>query len=197
MTRLPSSQQRLLFSLLLLLLHFPTVSSWQILSPKAASPSSTRRQALLHLLPIATRTTALITILTTSAPPPAKARAPGSKDIAESVTQIQDAVVALQALLQNWDQYATIDAEGRAGSTDAARRILGGIAPQAGRTAIEVAQKTPLYRMDGAFHAIRQQAAALEEEDSSWLGALDLPRFEELVERILFALQKADGDFYS
>ena len=122
------------------------------------------------------------------------ARVPGSKDAAEAVQQIEGAFDDLRKLRDNWGSYATIDAEGRAGSTDAARRILGGIAPQSGRAAIEVANATPLYRIDGAFSAIRQAAI---EETIDWASNLDLVRFEELVERILFAIQKADGDFYS
>lgn len=131
--------------------------------------------------------------------PPAWARAPGSRDLSESTAQIQDAAAALKGLQQNFDDYATVDAEGRAGSTDAARRILGGIAPQSGSVAIEVAKATPLYRIDGAFKAVR--FAAIDGDDDNgttkWTENLDLSRFEELVERILFALQKADGDFYS
>ena len=127
------------------------------------------------------------------------ARTPGSKDISEAARQIQGALDDLKKLRDNWSNYATIDAEGRAGSTDAARRILGGIAPQSGKAAIEVAKATPLYRIDGAFAAIRQ--AAIDDdnlsEEEAWVASLDLIRFEELVEHVLFAIQKADGDFYS
>uniref|UniRef100_A0A7S1VY35 Imelysin-like domain-containing protein n=1 Tax=Ditylum brightwellii TaxID=49249 RepID=A0A7S1VY35_9STRA len=126
---------------------------------------------------------------------PAFARTPGSKDVTEAIHQIQDAAHDLQKLQKAWSQYATIDAEGRAGSTDGARRILGGIAPQSGVAAIEVAKSTPLYRIDGAFTLIRNEA--LGASDESWTVALDLLTFDELADRILFAIQKADGDFYS
>jgi hypothetical protein len=90
----------------------------------------------------------------------AQARAPGSKDVSEAVAQIQDAAQDLRKLQSEWSLYTVIDPEGRAGSTDGARRILGGIAPQAGDAAIAVAKKTPLYRIDVAFKTVR--TAALE-----------------------------------
>ena len=37
--------------------------------------------------------------------------------------------------IQEWSSYAVIDSEGRAGNIDAARRILGGAAPQRGEAA--------------------------------------------------------------
>ena len=125
----------------------------------------------------------------------AHARTPGSSDLREAVEQIRDASVDLRKLQGEWATYAVIDAEGRAGNIDAARRILGGVAPQRGMAAIEVAKKTPLYRIDGAFNAVRK--AALDGDPDSWPAGLDLDAFNEAAERILFALQKADGDFYS
>eukprot|EP00568_Trieres_chinensis_P005055 CAMPEP_0183299190 /NCGR_PEP_ID=MMETSP0160_2-20130417/5991_1 /TAXON_ID=2839 ORGANISM="Odontella Sinensis, Strain Grunow 1884" /NCGR_SAMPLE_ID=MMETSP0160_2 /ASSEMBLY_ACC=CAM_ASM_000250 /LENGTH=184 /DNA_ID=CAMNT_0025461383 /DNA_START=55 /DNA_END=609 /DNA_ORIENTATION=- len=124
------------------------------------------------------------------------ARAPGSNDISASVRQIRDAADDLRKLEQDWSQYAVIDAEGRAGSTDGARRILGGIAPQAGSAAIDVAKKTPLYRIDVAFVTVRR--SFLEDDNgASWVASLDLERFEELADRITYETQKADGNFYS
>ena len=43
--------------------------------------------------------------------------------------QIVDASAALKKLRAEWSTYAVIDAEGRAGNIDAARKILGGVAP--------------------------------------------------------------------
>ena len=128
--------------------------------------------------------------------PLAHARAPGSQDIPEAVRQIGDAAVDLKALQRDFDKYAVVDAEGRAvtDATVGARRILGGVAPLSGTAAIQVAQMTPLYRIDGAFNVIRK--AALE-GGGDWGDGLDLLAFEEVAERILFQLQKADGDFYS
>jgi len=142
--------------------------------------------------------TTLLTLLPTitilSQPNAAFARVPGSLDVSESVQQIRDASLAIRKLSNNWLDYATIDEEGRAGdNTDAARRILGGVAPQAGMAAIEIAKLTPLYRIDVAFKAVRKCAL---NEDEKWASTLDLERFEELGERINFAVQKADGDFY-
>ena len=57
---------------------------------------------------------------------------------------------------------------------DAARRVLGGVAPQRGDAAIEVAKQTPLYRIDGAFAAVRK--AALNTDDG-WGAALDVEEF--------------------
>lgn len=133
-----------------------------------------------------------------STPQRAHARAPGSKDVSEAVQQIRDAAIDLRKLERDWDQYSLIDNEGRA-VTDAtviARRVLGGVAPLAGASAIDVAKVTPLYRIDGAFNVIRK-AYIESESDSGWTTTLDLELFEELVERILFQVQKADGDLYS
>ena len=74
--------------------------------------------------------------------PAAAARTPGSEDVLEAIIQIKDAAAALRKLRSEWDQYAVIDGEGRAGNIDAARRILGGVAPQRGDAAIEVAKAT-------------------------------------------------------
>eukprot|EP00592_Proboscia_alata_P012880 CAMPEP_0194388462 /NCGR_PEP_ID=MMETSP0174-20130528/98621_1 /TAXON_ID=216777 /ORGANISM="Proboscia alata, Strain PI-D3" /LENGTH=230 /DNA_ID=CAMNT_0039179753 /DNA_START=65 /DNA_END=757 /DNA_ORIENTATION=- len=126
----------------------------------------------------------------------ASARAPGSDDVTEAVAQIRDAALDLRQLQKDWDLYAVVTSEGRAGNNTAgARRILGGIAPQAGDAAIEVAKVTPLYRIDGAFTAIRK--AAIDAEDkTSWEFRLDFAAFDEIAERVLFEIQKADGDFY-
>lgn len=123
----------------------------------------------------------------------ALARAPGSTDVVEAVQQIRDAALDLRKLENDWSLYSVIDDEGRAGSTDGARRILGGIAPQAGSAAIEAAKRTPLYRIDVAFVTVRK--AALE-DGNDWTDNLDLDRFEELADRILYQVQKADGNFY-
>ena len=63
------------------------------------------------------------------------ARAPGSEDVDEALAQIRDAAVALKSLRRDWASYALIDAEGRAGDVNPARRILGGVAPQRGQEA--------------------------------------------------------------
>lgn len=142
---------------------------------------------------------ALLVLL--SSPQNSLARAPGSQDVVASIQQIQDAVKALQQLIQedNWSTYAVIDAEGRAGSTDAARRILGGIAPQSGSAAIDAAKNTPLYRIDIAFLAVRKAVIMDDddENDSKWTTNLDLDRFEEIAERVNYIVQKCDGNFYS
>jgi len=101
----------------------------------------------------------------------------------------------LKQLENDWSIYAIIDAEGRAASTDGARRILGGIAPQAGSAAIDTANKTPLYRIDVAFVTVRK--AVLEDDAGRWTSSFDLDRFEELADRIIYETQKADGNFYS
>jgi len=150
------------------------------------------RRAALITLTVSTVATTLVTF----AQQPAFARAPGSNNLNDAVQQIRDAAEALQTLDANFDQYATIDAEGRAGDTNQARRILGGIAPQAGAAAIQVAQTTPLYRIDTALGVIRK-ASIEDEDDSTWPSQLDLATFEELVDRLTYSLQKADGDFYS
>ena len=124
----------------------------------------------------------------------AHARTPGSTNVAESLEQILDAAAALRSLQANWASYAVIDDEGRAGNIDAARKILGGVAPQRGEAAVEVAKVTPLYRVDGAFAAVRN--AALAAPDESWGGRLDVEAFVESGEQIAFALQKADNLFY-
>lgn len=140
---------------------------------------------------------------TTLFPPTASARTPGSSDVKEAVCQIRDAAADLRKLQADWSLYSVIDAEGRAGSTDGARRILGGIAPQAGTAAIAAAQQTPLYRIDVAFVTIRRAAIDAADDDGggsnddSWAGALDLDAFEELADKIQYYVQKADGNFYS
>lgn len=138
----------------------------------------------------------LLTLFVT--PQGAQARAPGSKDLSEAIQQIRDASRDLQTLERDWDQFAMIDQEGRAvtDATVVARRVLGGVAPLAGASAIAVAKSTPLYRIDGAFSVVKK--AYLESDsDSDWVSNLDLEAFEELAERILFQVQKADGDLYS
>lgn len=149
-----------------------------------------RREAFLRIL------STTITFVAAPAPKAAFARAPGSRDLFEAVEQIRDAARDLRKLQDDWALYSVIDDEGRAGSTDGARRVLGGIAPQAGTAAIEAAKKTPLYRIDVAFVTVRK--AALEGDEEEWAAAnLDLDRFEDLAERILYEIQKADGNFYS
>ena len=108
--------------------------------------------------------------------------------------QIVDASAALKKLRAEWSTYAVIDAEGRAGNIDAARKILGGVAPQRGEAAIAVAKATPLYRIDGAFTAVRR--ALLDADSGSWADSVDVESFVELGERISFGLQKADNAFY-
>ena len=122
------------------------------------------------------------------------ARAPGSEDVDEALAQIRDAAVALKALRRDWTSYALIDAEGRAGDVNPARRILGGVAPQRGQEAFDVAIATPLYRCDKAFDAVRK--AALN-ADSGWLTSFDIEDFVERSDDIARALKKADDAFYS
>ena len=104
------------------------------------------------------------------------ARAPGSEDVDEALAQIRDAAVALKQLRRDWSAYALIDDEGRAGDVNPARRILGGVAPQRGQEAFDVAIATPLYRCDKAFDAVRK--AALN-ADSGWLASFDIEDFVE------------------
>jgi hypothetical protein len=54
----------------------------------------------------------------------------------EAIAQIKDGAAALRDLRADWESYAVINSEGRAGNIDAARRILGGVAPQRGDAAI-------------------------------------------------------------
>jgi hypothetical protein len=163
-----------------------------------AVESTTRRRAFLSIAGFASSTIVGAVVGSQQQPQAAWARAPGSKDIAEAVEQIRDASEALRQLQHDWDQYALIDKEGRA-VTDAtviARRILGGVTPLAGDGAIQMAKATPLYRIDGAFTAIRK-ASLDDDSDSSWAANLDLESFDEIAERIVFQVQKADGDLYS
>uniref|UniRef100_A0A7S2MF25 Uncharacterized protein n=1 Tax=Helicotheca tamesis TaxID=374047 RepID=A0A7S2MF25_9STRA len=181
--------------LLIWLLSFTIIGALQIGKTPATATTICTRRAWLVTTSIGSAATTCVLVV---GPLPASARTPGSKDVTEAITQIQDAARDLKQLQQNWSQYATIDAEGRAGSTDAARRILGGIAPQSGAAAIEVAKSTPLYRIDGAFALIRTKALDdAPADDGGWADALDLTTFDELADRVLFAIQKADGDCYS
>ena len=123
------------------------------------------------------------------------ARAPGSEDVDEALAQIRDAAVALKSLRRDWASYALIDAEGRAGDVNPARRILGGVAPQRGQEAFDVAIATPLYRCDKAFDAVRK--AALNADSGSWLTSFDIEDFVERSDDIARALKKADDAFYS
>ena len=123
------------------------------------------------------------------------ARAPGSEDVDEALAQIRDAAVALKALRRDWASYALIDAEGRAGDVNPARRILGGVAPQRGQEAFDVAIATPLYRCDKAFDAVRK--AALNADSGSWLTSFDIEDFVERSDDVARALKKADDAFYS
>jgi hypothetical protein len=162
-----------------------------------AVESTTRRRAFLSIAGFAS-STIVVVVGSQQQSQAAWARAPGSKDVAEAVEQIRDASEALRQLQHDWDQYALIDKEGRA-VTDAtviARRILGGVTPLTGDGAIQMAKATPLYRIDGAFTAIRK-ASLDDDSDSSWAANLDLESFDEIAERIVFQVQKADGDLYS
>ncbi len=125
---------------------------------------------------------------------PATARTPGSDNVDEAIAQIKDGSAALKRLREDWAQYACVDKEGRACNIDAARKILGGVAPQRGDAAIEVAQVTPLYRIDGAFNAVRKYA--LGPGEATWGGNLDIEEFCERGEDIVFALKKVDDSFY-
>ena len=138
---------------------------------------SARRRAVLHLpllLPL-----------------PAAARRPGDESIDASVAQIRDAAESLRVLRANWAMYAVIDQEGRAGDVDAARRVLGGVGPQAGEAASRAADATPLYGLEGAFRAVRK--AALRDE----IELADLEEFVELGDAITSSVQEADDRFYS
>ena len=130
-----------------------------------------------------------------AAPPRARAREPGSEDVDEALAQIRDAAVALKSLRRDWASYALIDAEGRAGDVNPARRIFGGVAPQRGQEAYDVAIATPLYRCDKAFDAVRK--AALNADSGSWLTSFDIEDFVERSDDISRALKKADDAFYS
>ena len=130
-----------------------------------------------------------------TAPTAAQSRTPGSTDLQEALQQIRDGRAALRDLQRDWKTYACIDDEGRACNIDVARKILGGVAPQRGDAAIEVAKKTPLYRIDGAFTAVRK--AALVADEDSWVRKLDLETFVDKAEEIVFALKKTDDSFYS
>ena len=129
-----------------------------------------------------------------SGPRPVQARTPGSSDVGEAIEQILDGAAALKKLRKNWDTYACIDKEGRACNIDAARKILGGVAPQRGDAAIAVAKVTPLYRIDGAFAAIRK--FALDADDTSWAANLDVESFVEKGDDITFQLKRVDDSFY-
>ena len=72
----------------------------------------------------------------TAIPAAAVARTPGSEDLGEAITQIKDAKEAVRMMRAEWSFYAVIDKEGRAGNIDAARRVLGGVAPQRGEAAV-------------------------------------------------------------
>ncbi len=162
---------------------------------------STSTRAASRILSLSLSPSIISAALTLS-PLTASARAPGSKDICASILQIRDASTSLQTLLQpsNWDQYTVVDGEGRAGSTDGARRILGGIAPQGGSRAIDVAKNTPLYRIDVAFVTVRKyvlEGGSDNDDDRSWTDSLDLERFEELADRVVYNVSKSDGNFYS
>ena len=140
-------------------------------------PLPDRRAALVGHPPLPDRRAALVGAAgAVLLPRRACARAPGSEDVGEALAQIRDAAVALKALRRDWASYALIDAEGRAGDVNPARRILGGVAPQRGQEAFDVAIATPLYRCDKAFDAVRK--AALN-ADSGWLASFDIEDFVE------------------
>ena len=141
-----------------------------------------------------TRRAILFNTFAAVAAAPATARTPGSDNVDEAIAQIKDGSAALKRLREDWAQYACVDKEGRACNIDAARKILGGVAPQRGDAAIEVAQVTPLYRIDGAFNAVRKYA--LGPGEATWGGNLDIEEFCERGEDIVFALKKVDDSFY-
>ena len=124
---------------------------------------------------------------------PAVSRTPGSEDVSEAIEQIITATAELKRLQGTWATYACIDKEGRACNIDAARKILGGVAPQRGDAAIAVAKETPLYRIDGAFKAVRKYA--LNASDT-WAENLDVTAFVEKGEDIVLSLRKVDDAFY-
>ena len=140
-------------------------------------------------------------------PRPVYGRVPGATDVCSALEQITDGAASLRYLLQDdiWSQYTRIDGEGRAGATDGARRLLGGIAPQSGTAAIAAATKTPLYRIDVAFVRVRKTVldrvsattTTTATAAASWEDTFDLDRFEELADRIVYNVSKCDGNFYS
>jgi len=156
-----------------------------------------RRQMLVSITQAVTMSLIFPPTTTMLLPQSVSAREPGSTDLTETVGQIRDASGDLRTLEKNWSEYATINGEGRAGSTDGARRILGGIAPQAGAAAIETAAKTPLYRIDVAFVTVRKAVLSDDGGGEAWTSKLDLDKFEELADRIIYETKKADGNFYS
>lgn len=123
----------------------------------------------------------------------ATARVPGSENVGEAVEQIIAGRESLVKLQKEWATYACVDKEGRACNIDAARKILGGVAPQRGEAAIEVAKVTPLYRIDNAFAAVRK--FSLNDEDG-WGSKLDVEAFVEKSDDVVFALKKTDDSFY-
>lgn len=156
--------------------------------PLASSVPSARESALTR------RAAVLAGAAAISLSSAAGARTPGSEDVGEAIQQILDGREALRKLRTSWADYACIDNEGRACNIDAARKILGGVAPQRGDAAIEVAKVTPLYRIDGAFAAVRK--FALNADQTSWGSMLDVESFVEKGEDIAFALKKTDDSFY-
>lgn len=146
-------------------------------------------------IPVANRRVVSAAALATLVCPTAsRARTPGSTDVDEAIAQVKDARAALRELSKDWDTYACINDEGMACNIDAARRVLGGVAPQRGDAAIAVAKQTPLYRIDGAFSSIRKYA--LDAEAGSWGANLDIESFVNTAEEITFAIKKADDSFY-
>jgi hypothetical protein len=172
-----------------LLILNPVAKVLEVDGLSVSSCDINRRRAVRRVVAHSASTIASLLVVPSSS----LARAPGSKDISASVEQIQDAAQDLRKLERDWGQYAIIDAEGRAGSTDGARRVLGGIAPQAGSAAIVAAKSTPLYRIDVAFITVRK---AVLEDSEEWTTTFDLERFEELADRLVYEIQKADGNFY-
>ena len=57
-----------------------------------------------------------------------------------------------------------------------------------------MAKLTPLYRIDGAFAAVRK--CVLNSDDSSWASSIDIEEFVELGEEIVRSLKKVDDSFY-
>lgn len=129
--------------------------------------------------------------------PPAfvSARMPGANDVESSLSQIKEGFVTLKQLQKDWNEYTTIDKEGRAGDVDRARRILGGVSKQ------NEPSTSPLYKLEGAFAAIRKASLAADEDSKDalerQLAAMDVEEFVEATEIIAYNLQKADYQFYS
>ena len=120
---------KILFGIIHLTLSLSAVEAFAVERNKKSSFHADRRLAIAQIA--STEALALPTLsILVSHPGAAIARAPGSTDANEAVIQIRDGAKDLRKLMSEWNMYTRVDAEGRASSTDGARRILGGIAPQ-------------------------------------------------------------------